>query len=75
MWESSLYIYLEKANDNVDRYELWKLLHEYRVEDWLLNMIMVLYTESKAGVGVNRMLRKWFDVEKEVRQCVIPFVI
>ena len=47
-----LYVYLEKAYDNVNRVALWQLLRMYDLEGKLLSGIKSMYVDSSACVRI-----------------------
>lgn len=44
---------LEKTHGRVNMTKFWKVLSEYEWEEWLVNVVQIMYGSSKAYVRVN----------------------
>ena len=69
-WNSNLYICFvdfEKAFNSVHWETLWKLLKIYGILDKLVNMIKVMYRNSKCAVIDGIETSQWFDVKSGVK--------
>lgn len=43
-------------------------MHDYRIENWLLNMVKPVYDKSKGCMRINRMFKKCINTKQKVRQ-------
>ena len=63
---------LEKPYDKVCREELWRVLHECKVDGYLIWRMNSLYWGSNAYVRPGSRVRKYFKVRRGLREgCVI----
>ena len=70
-WNAPLYanfIDFEKAFDSSHRDSLWKILRNYGIPSKLVNVIKMLYSDSKSQVICNTALTDTFSVSTGVKQ-------
>ena len=61
-----------KAFDCVDHNELWKILKEMGIPEYLTCLLRNLYADEEATVRTGRGATDWFQVGKGVRQgCIL----
>ena len=61
-----------KAFDCVDHNELWKVLKEMGISDYLTCLLRNLYAGQEATVRTGHGTTEWFQIGKEVRQgCIL----
>ena len=65
-------MYLEKADDTIDRHGMWQMLRVYGVGGKLLKPVESFYVDSRACVLVGNDVSEWFPVNVGLRQgCVM----
>ena len=74
-WNTPLiinFIDFQKVFDSIHRPTLWNILKEYGVPEKYVNIIKILYENSKCVVKVNNSLTDWFFIKTGVRQgCIL----
>ncbi|CAM4967100.1 unnamed protein product [Rotaria socialis] len=66
------FIDITKAYDSVSREVLWRICQSYGIFEKLVNLLRMLYKDSKAKVKINGELSDSFDIETGVMQDGIP---
>ncbi|CAF5049100.1 unnamed protein product, partial [Rotaria magnacalcarata] len=66
------FIDIAKAYDSVNRELLWRICQSYSISEKLVNLLRMLYKDSKAKVKINGELSDSFDIETGVMQGGIP---
>ncbi|CAF4497680.1 unnamed protein product, partial [Rotaria magnacalcarata] len=66
------FIDISKAYDSVNRELLWKVCRQYGISEKLVNLLKMLYTNSKAKVKVNGEFSDSFEIYNGVMQGGIP---
>ena len=66
------FIYITKAYDSVNRELLWKVCQKYGISEKLVNLLKMLYKNSKAKVRIDGELSASFLIETGVLQGGIP---
>ncbi|CAM4830075.1 unnamed protein product [Rotaria magnacalcarata] len=66
------FIDIAKAYDSVNRELLWRICQSYGISEKLVNLLRMLYKDSKAKVKINGELSDSFDIETGVMQGGIP---
>ena len=69
------FIDITKAYDSVNRNLLWRVCRKYNVSQKLVNLLRILYNNSRAKVRVEGELSDSFLIETGVLQDGIPFPI
>ena len=59
---------MEKTYDKACREELWRMLHEYRVDGYLIRSMISSYDRSTAYVRLGRRVGKYFEARRGLRQ-------
>ncbi|CAF4518527.1 unnamed protein product [Rotaria magnacalcarata] len=62
------FIDIAKAYDSVNRELLWRICQSYAIPEKLVNLLRMLYKNSKAKVKINGKLSDSFDIETGVMQ-------
>ncbi|CAM4844407.1 unnamed protein product [Rotaria magnacalcarata] len=66
------FIDISKVYDSVNRELLWKVCRQYGISEKLVNLLKMLYTNSKAKVKVNDEFSDSFEIYNGVMQGGIP---
>ncbi|CAF3321652.1 unnamed protein product [Rotaria socialis] len=66
------FIDISKAYDSVNRELLWKVCRKYGISEKLVNLLKMLYTNSKAKVKINGEFSDSFEIYNGVMQGGIP---
>jgi hypothetical protein len=66
------FIDIGKAYDSVNRDFLWKICLSYGISEKLVNLLKMLYKDSKAQVKINDEKSDSFDIKTGVMQGGIP---
>ena len=62
----------EKTYDKVCREELWRVLHEFGVDRYLIRSLSSLHDGSRSCVRLCSRMGEYFEVRRELRQgCVM----
>ncbi|CAF4981034.1 unnamed protein product, partial [Rotaria socialis] len=64
-----------KAYDSVDRTLLWQICRHYGLTDKIVQMLKLLYQDTKAQVRINAEISDPFDINSGVQQGGIPSCI
>lgn len=67
-WQSTCFVYLEKAHDRVPRDFLWEVLREYELRGSLLRAIQSLHSQSQSCVRILGRKSDSFPVGVGLRQ-------
>ena len=70
------FIDYNKAFDCVDHNQLWKILKEMGIPDYLTCLLRNLYAGQEATVRTGHGTTDWFQIEKGVRQgCILSLCL
>ncbi|CAF3715602.1 unnamed protein product [Rotaria socialis] len=69
------FIDIMKAYDSVDRTLLWQICRHYGLTDKIVQMLILLYQDTKAQVRINGEISDPFDINSGVQQGGIPSCI
>lgn len=61
------FVDLGKAYGRVFRTKLWNVLHEYEVDEWLVNVLEAIYDGHKACARLNEMHIDYFVIKHGVK--------